>query len=219
MLVTMPEPADGELAARTQAGSLSAFEDLVRRYERRLLGYLQARVGNVHDAEDLTQRAFINAYRGLASYDTRRPFAAWLFTIARRLAIDHHRARRPTEPLRDDWLDHRDPARAAAAADLSARLWTLARQTLTGNQFTALWLNTAAQLDVKATARTMGKSETHVKVLLFRARRCLGRRLAQEPDTRQWLMDELPDAHRGMSETESALSRPHQELSHALLAD
>src|SRR5512145_3497605 len=50
------------------------------------------------DAEDVAQEAFIRVFRALDRYDPNRPFAAWLFTIAARLCIDHLR-RRKQSPL------------------------------------------------------------------------------------------------------------------------
>jgi RNA polymerase sigma-70 factor (ECF subfamily) len=46
------------------------------------------------DAEDLVQETFVKVFKALDRYDPERPFAAWIFTIASRLAIDHFRRRR-----------------------------------------------------------------------------------------------------------------------------
>jgi RNA polymerase sigma-70 factor (ECF subfamily) len=51
-------------------------------------------VRRAEDAEDLVQETFIKVFRALDRYDTERPFSAWIFTIASRLAIDHLRRRR-----------------------------------------------------------------------------------------------------------------------------
>src|SRR5262249_44948074 len=51
-------------------------------------------VRRAEDAEDLVQETFVKVFRALDRYDTERPFSAWIFTIASRLAIDHLRRRR-----------------------------------------------------------------------------------------------------------------------------
>jgi RNA polymerase sigma-70 factor (ECF subfamily) len=92
----MPAPdakelSDEELACKTQAGSHAAFEELVFRYEARVFGFLQSRTGRIHDAQDLTQKVFVRAFRKIGRYNPRFRFASWLFTIARRESIGHYR--------------------------------------------------------------------------------------------------------------------------------
>ena len=90
-----PEASDdATLVARTLAGDQSAYAGLVGRYESEIfhlaLRYLRQR----EDAEDVTQDAFVRAYRALAQYDPTRPFGAWMYAITARLCIDFHRRRR-----------------------------------------------------------------------------------------------------------------------------
>ncbi|HEY2409639.1 MAG TPA: sigma-70 family RNA polymerase sigma factor, partial [Polyangiaceae bacterium] len=93
---------DAFLVRQVVAGNRAAFRLLVLRYERplfRFLGFLGLDAGA---AEDIAQEAFLRAFRALASFDPKRAkFSSWLFTIAKRLAVNEHRraAHRVETPL------------------------------------------------------------------------------------------------------------------------
>lgn len=103
---------DGALLERAQrdpAAQAEVFAALYRRYLEPVYYYLYSKVGSRSDAEDLCEQVFLDALEGLPGYRHQGQFAAWLFTIARRRAIDHHRRRRPAVPL-DEMPDLPDPA-------------------------------------------------------------------------------------------------------------
>lgn len=81
------DPSDAEMVRRTLGGDPGAFEVLVRRYHRDLLRLLRGITHNFEESEDLTQDAFLRAYRNLDRYDPQRPFRPWLWTIGIRLAL------------------------------------------------------------------------------------------------------------------------------------
>lgn len=85
---------DADLIRRCLAGDQKAYRDLVRRYQRPVYSVVLRVVRRSEDAEDITQETFVRMFRALERYDLERPFTAWLFTIASRLAIDHLRRRR-----------------------------------------------------------------------------------------------------------------------------
>ena len=85
---------DADLVRRCLSGDQRACRDLVRRYERPVYSVLMRVVRRAEDAEDLVQETFVKVFKALDRYDTERPFSAWIFTIASRLAIDHLRRRR-----------------------------------------------------------------------------------------------------------------------------
>jgi len=174
---------DEELACRAQAGSSACFEELVRRLEGRLLRFLRQRTRTLQDAEDLLQETFLRGYQRLASYDSSWKITTWLFTIASRLAISQARKRRPAALTQAASLpsDGESPLAQLVRREQKEDLWATARAVLSENQHTALWLRYAEAMPVKEIARVMGKTKTHVKVLLYRARSALGRRL-QEAD-------------------------------------
>lgn len=85
---------EAEIVRRCRAGDESAYRLLVEAYQRRVYSLALRMVRHPEDAEDVTQETFVRMFRALDRYDTTRPFGAWLFTIASRLAIDHIRRRR-----------------------------------------------------------------------------------------------------------------------------
>ena len=169
---------DEDLACQTQAGSLAAFEELVYRYEKRVYGFIANSCAKGTDARELTQDTFVRAFQAINQFDARYAFAPWLFTIARHKCIDAHRVARPAaEALSVELTAGEDPAELTARADERQHLWGLARRLLPTIQFQALWLKYVEDLDLAGIAQSLNKSRTHTKVLLFRARRALGREL------------------------------------------
>jgi RNA polymerase sigma-70 factor (ECF subfamily) len=85
----------------TQAlgGSQSAFEQILRRYQRPVLGFLYRLTGDFQLAEDLAQETFVKAFRSLAAFDTTRRLSSWLFRIAHNTGMDALRKRKPTVSL------------------------------------------------------------------------------------------------------------------------
>ena len=170
--------SDEELARQTQAGSLVAFEELVYRYEGRIYGFVSNSCRNGTDAREVTQDTFVRAFQAIGQFDSRHGFAAWLFTIARRKCIDQYRA---APPLADEAVpeltDDNDPAELLARREERQDLWGLARRRLPESQFQALWLRYAEGMSVAGIALVLRKTQTHIKVLLFRSRQLLGREL------------------------------------------
>jgi RNA polymerase sigma-70 factor (ECF subfamily) len=173
--------SDEQLVRESQAGSLPAFEELVYRYERRIYGFVAQFCRNREDASEVTQETFVKAFQALGQFDAGHIFAAWLFTIARRKCIDHHRAS-PPESAEDmpEAVDVADPAEILADREDSRSLWQLARRALSQTQFQALWLRYVEDLSIAEIAQVLRKTQTYVKVLLFRARSALGRELRTE---------------------------------------
>lgn len=95
-----PHPTDEALVQLALDGDEPAFEILVQRYQRRLTAFLSQIVGNFEIARELTQEAFIRAWKALDRFDPKYRFSTWLFRIAHNLGIDHLRRRRlKTIPL------------------------------------------------------------------------------------------------------------------------
>jgi len=82
----------GLLLRRCLAGDAAAWEDIVRRYQRRIYNICYRFAGSAEDADDLTQEVFIKMYKTLDSYDVDRgAFMTWVTTITRNLLVDHFR--------------------------------------------------------------------------------------------------------------------------------
>lgn len=88
------------MVAEALRGSQDAFHELVRRFERPVFALVVRMVRDRSTAEDLTQEAFVKAFRNLDGYDPQRKFSSWLFKIAHNTTIDHLRRRElDTVPL------------------------------------------------------------------------------------------------------------------------
>jgi len=176
----MPAERDdvADFVRRAQQGCAESFEELIRRFQVPLLHFLRQRASPA-DAEDLLQETFIRAYENLHRYQPRWPFAAWLFTIARRLNANHFRRRRvPTadeDVLSLDELCGADPAPIERMVEEEdrRRLWDVAGRILTEEQFTALWLHYVEDMPVQELGLVLGRTTAAVKVILFRARKKL----------------------------------------------
>jgi RNA polymerase sigma-70 factor (ECF subfamily) len=165
--------SDEELARQSQGGSLEAFEELVSRYEHRVFAFA-AQWHNPTEAREVAQDAFVRAFQAMAQFDARRPFAPWLFAIVRRRCVDYLRFfRRFAGEEAAESPDFDDPAELLSRREESEEVWRLARRHLRAGPYQAIWLRYAEEMNVAEIAQVLGKSQTHVKVLLFRARQKL----------------------------------------------
>src|ERR1700723_3602129 len=91
------EPVSDELAlvAAAKGGDVSAFEELVRRYDRNVFRIAQHITQNREDAEDVVQEAFLKAYGNLKNFQEQSKFYTWLVRIAVNEALMRLRRRRP----------------------------------------------------------------------------------------------------------------------------
>jgi RNA polymerase sigma-70 factor (ECF subfamily) len=166
-------------AAATEAD----FEALYRAELPRVYNFFRYRLGDDALAEDLTSETFEKAWRNRARY--RRDLAAfstWLFTIARRVAIDYYRRPRPAQPLAE--LDKLTVAEsmedlAQAHADRDRLSVLLAR--LTDRERELVALKYGAGLTNRAIAGLTGLSESNVGVILHRALQSLRAQWETQP--------------------------------------
>lgn len=124
--------SDAALSRRARAGDSEAFGVLIDRYMRRAYVHALGIVGSREDALDLSQEAFVRAYRARHTLDPDRAFYAWLYQILRRLCFNFLRDTKTRARLRDahaaDWVvavAHRpdwDPAREAERAEERRRV-------------------------------------------------------------------------------------------------
>ncbi len=116
---------DGELVAACAEGMPEAFQELLSRYRRSavLLGYQM--LGNVEDAEDVAQEAFVRVFVAIPRFRGQAAFSTWLYRIVTNLCLGDRRRRRKTVDL--------EAVREPRAADNPAKRVTdelLARQVL-----------------------------------------------------------------------------------------
>jgi RNA polymerase sigma-70 factor (ECF subfamily) len=93
--------ADLTLVDRAQEGDDEAFEELVRKYQTRVVGLAYSVVRNADDALDVAQETFIKAHRNLKGFKGKSSFYTWIYRITVNMAIDRDRKRkrRPTHSL------------------------------------------------------------------------------------------------------------------------
>lgn len=109
---------DRELVDRVKQGDASAYDVLVRRHVARAMAVARRLLGNVEDAEDLVQEAFMRALARLGTFDQTRAFAPWFFRLLINTGINARKARalRAAEPERGDV-----PSRGASPHDAAER--------------------------------------------------------------------------------------------------
>jgi RNA polymerase sigma factor (sigma-70 family) len=166
------------LAMREQ----SALADAYAAFAPSVLSYVTRFVGP-SDAEDVVQRTFLDAWRFASAYDPERRFSGWLFTIARRRALDTLRSRRPTMDLElaRDLVgdDGRETAqRLADAAELRSSL-----DRLPEHEREVLELTYFAELTQSEVAGRLGVPIGTVKARGSRGTRRLRRLMRAAADT------------------------------------
>ena len=186
MAMDGPHASPEALALEAQGGSVQAFEALVARFEAPLCRFLFVRTRDLAAAEDMTQEAFLKAWKNLARYDPRWRFSTWLYTLAERLCISARRARvkdpSTLHPEHEGVLPARvpDPAQVVAEHDEGRALWETAARVLRPEERSALWLRYAEDLSMDEIGAILGRPTVTVRVLLFRARGRLEKALAGE---------------------------------------
>ncbi|MCY4403844.1 MAG: sigma-70 family RNA polymerase sigma factor [Candidatus Poribacteria bacterium] len=170
---------DELLVAQFKSGSQKAFDDLMKRYEQKIFGYLLRSVRNYEDAEELTLEVFFKAYRALNKWEPKAKFSTWLYTIASNLAIDYHRSksRQPIYMYEDEEVIET----RLVANDISSNpekniedkerghLIRKAVDELSSKQKAVFMLSRYEGLQIKEVAETLGMAEGTVKIHLHRA--------------------------------------------------
>src|SRR5262245_47467891 len=101
--------SDGELVRQVMAGQTIAYEELVRRWSRRVLAVCHAKVGRSGAAEDLAQETLLRGFRSLRSLSDPEKFGAWLYGIALRACKDWLKAKERSQVTFSDLSAERDP--------------------------------------------------------------------------------------------------------------
>jgi RNA polymerase sigma-70 factor (ECF subfamily) len=159
-----------------RAGDPSAFEPIVRRYERLLYTVALRMLGDREDASDAAQNAFVKAYERLGTFDASRRFFSWIYRILVNECIDLRRDRRvyvdvsdqlPASGTPADIFEHRETRQRVQRAIVA--LAPRYREVVVLRHFT--------ELSYEEIADALGVSTTVVKSRLFTARQRLGRLL------------------------------------------
>jgi RNA polymerase sigma-70 factor, ECF subfamily len=164
-------PADAE----SKAALDRAFEDLYRAHLRDVYSYSYYRVGNHHDAEDLTEQTFLQAYRHFERArreSNGRPLRPWLIRIAHNLASNFHRdrARRPTAALDSvDPVSHPHDTEHVVEGREELREVMDGLTELPDDRREALIMRFALGMSNREIARALGRTDGATKVLIHRA--------------------------------------------------
>jgi len=105
---------DAALVTAYLAGEERAFDELVARYQTRLLNFIYRTIGDRERGEDLVQEVFVRVYRHLHRFDRSKKFSTWIYTIASNLAKNElrNRARNPLvlfQAIKQNWQDDDRP--------------------------------------------------------------------------------------------------------------
>lgn len=161
---------------RVRGGDSAAYAFLVTRYMKRAMSIAWGIVRNAHDAEDLTQDAFVRAFENIGSFRAGEPFGPWVYRIVTNLSLDlvKHRKRVRHEEVTDvHATTRRDAADVLAASSEIAQRIDAAIDSLPEMQRLVARLSLVEQFDHGEIAAITGLSEGTVRSHLSLARRKL----------------------------------------------
>ena len=176
---------DAALIQRILAGDESAFESLIRKYQKQVHSLAFRKVGNFQTAEDITQETFLQVHQKLATLNDPAKFSGWLYAIVNHLCIAWYRKNRlQTESMQEIHISEIETdtysryiatehakTTAAAQRDLVKRLLTKLKE---GDQ-EVITLHYFEEMTSSEIGEYLGVSENTIKSRLYRARQQLKR--------------------------------------------
>ena len=187
------ELSDAEVMLRVKAGDEPAFDYLVQKYRRPMVGFMYRMSHNAAAAEDLAQEVFLRVYRSRQNYEASAKFTTWLYRIATNLAVNYARDTRYERPENTVSLDEpREetgqtlelPDASLTAEEAILRRERLAAirkrvQALPERQRIAVVMHKYQHLDYRQIGDVLKLSESATKSLLFRAYETLREQLKE----------------------------------------
>jgi len=171
--------SDEILVARSLEGKVSAFGELVTRYERVVYTVALRMSGNAEDARDVTQSVFLKAWRGLGGFDPRRRFFSWIYRISVHECLNHRRGRARFEPLMDVHEAVGPGPEQSVETHETEQAVQGALARLSAGDREILILRHFLDQSYEDIAATLGTQEKTVKSRLFAARQRLRAELAR----------------------------------------
>ncbi len=145
---------------------------LFDRFYGKIFRFLYYKTGDQKVAEDLASEVFVRLLRSETKFQEKHSFSpAWLFTIARNLAIDYYRshAAHPAESLEETFPEHGESTEAAIQRTLDIQVLYKAIKMLPDDQAEVIQMRFINNMSVAETAQAMERSEDAVKALQRRA--------------------------------------------------
>jgi len=172
--------ADLEAVEASRRGEREAFDRLVVRYQRDVYRLCFRYVNDHADANDLTQEAFLRAWRAIGGFRGQSRFSTWLYRIAVNACLNHRAARRPPAlELPEALPDPAVPASEAVVDEERARRVRDAVSRLPEKQRATLILKVYHDLTHREVAEALGSTVGTVKANLFHALGNLRRLVAE----------------------------------------
>lgn len=173
---------DSELIECVVEGNRDAFEILYERYFPRVFAFVNRRISNRADAEEVVQETFINVFSALGSFRGDAPFAAWVLGVARRTIWNRFKKKRhSTVPIEQDEPDNVAASTPRSPTPLEdyecqerlAQLRASADNCLTPEQRELFERHHLHHQSIQTIAEQLDKTENAVKSNLYRARKLL----------------------------------------------
>ncbi len=183
---------DAEIMLRVKAGDDAAFDHLVAKFRRPIIGFMYRMTHSQAIAEELAQEVFLRVYRSRQTYAAEAKFTTWLYRIASNLAVNHARDTRQEragnvsldEPDEETGMtiDVADTAMTAEQALLRRERLAAIRkhvEALPERQRLAVLMHKYQGMDYRQIGEVLRLSESATKSLLFRAYEALRERLKE----------------------------------------
>lgn len=159
---------------RARTGDQQALADIYDWYMPRVYRYTLTRIGNQHEAEDLTEEVFLKLLSAIPDFKWRDvPFSAWVFRIAHNCVVTHFRKTSqrggPTTEIPLDMIDGRHDIAYAIEEQITMEEVRQAAAQLPEAQREVIALRFAVGLSIADTAKALGKREGNVKALQHKA--------------------------------------------------
>lgn len=181
------QDSDESLIDRLRDGERAAFDELYRRYFKRIYAFLDRRLRNRADTEETTQEVFINVFSSLDGFRGEAPFAAWIFGVTRRtLAARFRRKRHPMVPLFEEdeersfsglngssQQSEATPLEQYEMRERAGSLRHALENEITTEQRELFEMHHLQSIPIAEIAERLSKSEDSIKSNLYRTRKLL----------------------------------------------
>lgn len=179
----MEKESDAQLIQRILSGDEAAFDVLVQRHQKSVHALAWRKIGDFHDAEEITQDTFLQVYKKLATLKDPYKFAGWLYVIANRLCIDRMRQKNLTTQSLEDtpmeevekssYTHHVSEQQQTDITEHRRAIVKTLLEKLPESERTVMTLFYLGEMTVKEISKFLGVSASAVHNRLYRARKRL----------------------------------------------